>query len=84
MFSPYYLHRDPDVFPDPQLFDPERCLPGRVTQAQREVFIPFGSGTRKRIGDAYGPTEATPAAGIMSALRLARIQARPIPSRSCA
>ncbi|WP_439679812.1 cytochrome P450 [Embleya sp. MST-111070] len=80
MFSPYCLHRDASVFPDPERFDPDRWLPGAVTQAQREAFIPFGSGTRKCIGDSYGITEATlAAAGIMSRVSLARIPGAPTP-----
>ncbi|MFD9903386.1 cytochrome P450 [Streptomyces sp. NPDC059063] len=80
MFSPYCLHRDPDVFADPERFDPERWLPGKAGQAQREAFIPFGAGTRKCIGDTYGMTEATlAAASIMSRVALAPIPGTPAP-----
>jgi pentalenene oxygenase len=58
LFSPYLLHRDPDVFPDPERFDPDRWLPGRVTAAQREAFTAMGGGRRKCIGDVFGMTEA--------------------------
>ncbi|MEU9956773.1 cytochrome P450 [Streptomyces sp. NPDC050982] len=80
MFSPYCLHRDATVFPDPERFDPDRWLPGEVNQKQREAFIPFGAGTRKCIGDNYGMTEATlAAADILSKVRLAKIPGTPDP-----
>ncbi|MBD9730140.1 cytochrome P450 [Streptomyces caniscabiei] len=56
--SPYALHRDPAVFPDPKRLDPDRWLPERVTSAQRQAFIAFGGGRRKCLGEHYGMTEA--------------------------
>jgi cytochrome P450 len=80
MFSPYCLHRDARVFPDPERFDPDRWLPGKVNQEQREAFIPFGAGTRKCIGDHYGMAEATlTAAQILSEVRLTKIPGAPVP-----
>ncbi|MEV8537649.1 cytochrome P450 [Streptomyces sp. NPDC051572] len=80
MFSPYCLHRDAERFPDPERFDPDRWLPGRVGREQREAFIPFGAGTRKCIGDAYGMAEATLAAAhILSRVRLAKVPGTPGP-----
>ncbi|MFV8131453.1 cytochrome P450 [Streptomyces syringium] len=81
MFSPYCLHRDAEVFPDPEPLSPDRWLPGQVCQEQREAFIPFGSGTRKCIGDSYGMTEATLAAAVvMSRVRLAKVPGTPDPA----
>jgi pentalenene oxygenase len=80
MFSPYCLHRDAGIFPDPERFDPDRWLPGEVGREQREAFIPFGAGTRKCIGDAYGMAEATLAAAhILSRVRLAKVPGTPDP-----
>lgn len=40
----YTMHRDPDVFPNPLLFDPYRwAMP---TKAMKESFMPFGRGPR--------------------------------------
>ncbi|HEY4456797.1 MAG TPA: cytochrome P450, partial [Pseudonocardiaceae bacterium] len=58
-FSPYALHRDPEVFPDPDRFDPDRWAPDRVTSEQREGFFGFGAGRRKCIGDTLAMNEAT-------------------------
>ncbi|MGW1991653.1 cytochrome P450 [Embleya sp. NPDC001921] len=78
LFSPYCLHRDPGVFADPERFDPDRWLPAAVGREQREAFIPFGAGTRKCIGDAYGMTEATlAAAAILSRVRPAKVPGTP-------
>ncbi|KAK9884796.1 hypothetical protein WA026_009024 [Henosepilachna vigintioctopunctata] len=46
------LHYDPDYFPDPQKFDPERfnersSIPGYA-------YLPFGSGPRNCIGKRFG------------------------------
>jgi len=56
-FSPYALHRDPAVYPDPGTFDPDRWAPERVTTEQRQGFLPFGGGRRKCIGEALGTAE---------------------------
>ncbi len=55
-FSLYCLHRTPQAFPFPHRFDPDRWLPDRVTDAQREAHLPFGAGTRQCIGEVYGRT----------------------------
>ncbi|EXJ65327.1 hypothetical protein A1O7_01668 [Cladophialophora yegresii CBS 114405] len=45
----YTTHRDPDVFPDPDRFWPERWL--NETAEMRHLYIPFGAdGPRKCIG----------------------------------
>ncbi|TQK50161.1 pentalenene oxygenase [Streptomyces sp. SLBN-118] len=75
LFSPYVLGRDPHVFPDPERFDPDRWLPGRVSSAQRGAMVPFSAGSRKCIGDSFGMAEATLALAAVSA----RWQLRPVP-----
>ncbi|WP_234334993.1 cytochrome P450 [Streptomyces sp. NRRL S-118] len=72
-FSLYALHRDPGLFEDPDRFDPDRWLPERRAALGREEFVPFGSGNRKCIGDAFAWTEAT----IVLATVLRRWKLRP-------
>ncbi|MFI8186165.1 cytochrome P450 [Actinacidiphila glaucinigra] len=58
-FSLYALHRDPRVYTDPKMFDPDRWEPERRRHLPREAYVPFGSGTRKCIGDAFASTQIT-------------------------
>lgn len=55
--SPYVIHHRPDVYPDPERFDPDRWKT-RPTAAVRNALIPFGSGARKCLGDAYAFTQS--------------------------
>ncbi|MBK7948897.1 MAG: cytochrome P450 [Deltaproteobacteria bacterium] len=47
--SPYVAHRVPEVYPDPERFDPHRKLPDNPF-----AYIPFGAGMRKCVGNAFG------------------------------
>ena len=52
--SIYLTHRRPDVYPNPEQFEPERFLenpPGTYT------WIPFGGGVRRCIGGAFAQFE---------------------------
>ncbi|MFJ8534084.1 cytochrome P450 [Streptomyces sp. NPDC093591] len=75
LFSPYALHRDPEVFTEPERFDPDRWLDERVGRRQREAFMPFGAGARRCIGDAFGLAEAQIALAVL--LRRWRVRAVP-------
>ncbi|KAB8204508.1 Cytochrome P450 [Aspergillus parasiticus SU-1] len=47
----YVSHRDPDLFPDPEKYVPERWLDGNVNISKmRAVFMPFSTGARACIG----------------------------------
>lgn len=74
IWSAYALHRDPDIYPDPLRFDPDRWLPERP-QPPKGAFIPFGSGKRMCMGDAFAWTEAT----MITALVASRWRLRPTP-----
>ncbi|MFI6083025.1 cytochrome P450 [Streptomyces sp. NPDC051217] len=74
IWSAYALHRDPGIYPDPLRFDPDRWLPERP-QPPKGAFIPFGSGKRMCMGDAFAWTEAT----IITALVANRWRLRPTP-----
>jgi cytochrome P450 len=56
-FSLYAMHRDPQVFDDPDAFDVDRWLPRREAQRPRGSFIPFLDGNRKCLGDSFAWTE---------------------------
>ncbi|UUU34012.1 cytochrome P450 [Streptomyces sp. CA-210063] len=75
LFSPYALHRDPAVFAEPERFDPDRWIENRIERRHREAFIPFGAGTRRCIGDAFGLAEAQVALAVI--LRRWRVRPQP-------
>jgi cytochrome P450 len=73
-FSPYVVHRDPSIYPDPDLFDPDRWLPERAKDVPRPAFIPFGAGKRQCLGEGFAWVEAT----VVLATILRRWQVRPV------
>ncbi|MFE0063444.1 cytochrome P450 [Streptomyces sp. NPDC059003] len=58
-YSPYLLHHNPALFPRPEQFDPDRWSSNRGLHSQNDTLIPFASGPRKCIGDAFAIIEAT-------------------------
>lgn len=55
---PYTLHRHPDIYRDPEGFDPTRFEKARAAQRPRYTYLPFGAGPRVCIGGAFAITEA--------------------------
>ena len=48
--SPYLIHRNPEVWPQPARFDPDRFSPEKSQGRHRFSHIPFGGGLRGCIG----------------------------------
>ncbi|CAL7948655.1 unnamed protein product [Xylocopa violacea] len=56
-FPTFPLHRDPKYFSDPEKFDPERFNIENARNINPYVYIPFGVGPRKCIGNRFALME---------------------------
>jgi cytochrome P450 len=50
-------HHLPDVWPDPERFDPQRFAPGNRERIPKGAYVPFGGGSRTCIGMRFGQQE---------------------------
>ncbi|SDY98260.1 Cytochrome P450 [Amycolatopsis xylanica] len=74
--SPHALHFDPDSFPDPEKFDPDRWS---GAAPPRGAFIPFGAGNRQCVGNVFAQTEIIlTVATVAARWRLAPVPDRPV------
>jgi cytochrome P450 len=56
-YSFYSIHRDGDVYSDPDEFQPERWKGEAGKKLPRTAFLPFGAGFRNCIGEAFAWAE---------------------------
>jgi len=75
--SPYLVHRDEKVYPEPAKFDPDRWAPERARLIPRESYLPFGAGARQCIGNTFAFTEIMLWLGTLAG----RWRMRPAPGR---
>lgn len=71
----YGLHHDPELWPAPKVFDPDRFSPENVKSRDRWQFLPFLGGGRPCIGEHFARLETTLAlATIVKSLEIHSIE----------
>jgi cytochrome P450 len=77
--SPHAVHFDPNSFPDPDRFDPDRWSPESAGDVPKGAFIPFGAGTRQCVGNVFAQTEIViTVATVLAKWRLVPVPERPV------
>jgi cytochrome P450 len=62
----YSLHHNPDVWDNPEGFDPDRFMPGQEKERHRFAYAPFGGGPRQCIGNNFALMEGVLALAMIS------------------
>nr|XP_038025251.1 cytochrome P450 4F22-like isoform X2 [Anas platyrhynchos] len=77
LMSIYGTHHNPEIWPEPQVYNPLRFSPENSQGRSPLAFIPFSAGPRNCIGQSFAMAELR----VVAALTLARFAVRPDPTR---
>ncbi|XP_044261646.1 cytochrome P450 6A1-like [Tribolium madens] len=76
LISAVGIHMDPEYYPDPEKFDPERFSEENKKLRHPSVYLPFGDGPRNCIGMRFGTMQSK--LGIASVVKNFRLSVSPI------
>ncbi|XP_011631427.2 probable cytochrome P450 6a14, partial [Pogonomyrmex barbatus] len=68
----YAIHRDPNIYPEPDVFDPERFDDEAVKSRHSMVYLPFGDGPRNCIGARFAVYQSK--VGLIKILRNYKVE----------
>ncbi|KAJ8713132.1 hypothetical protein PYW08_008436 [Mythimna loreyi] len=71
----YHLHHNPEFFPEPEQYRPERFLPENKQDIKPYTYMPFGEGPRICIGMRFARMQM--AAGLITILKKYRLELAP-------
>ncbi|KAL0867519.1 hypothetical protein ABMA27_008298 [Loxostege sticticalis] len=71
----YHLHHNPELFPEPEVFRPERFSNENKDNIKPQSYIPFGDGARVCIGKRFAKMQML--AGLITLLKKYRVETTP-------
>jgi cytochrome P450 len=78
--TPFITHRDPNYWPNPERFDPDRFAPEQISSRPRHIYYPFGEGPHVCIGNNFALMEMQ----LILAIALQRFRLKLVPNHPIA